>query len=109
MESDSSDTSDGGRISLDEVRHVARLARLDLTDEEIVTLQGELSALLDHVDKVRRLDTADVPPTAHPLPLSNVLRADEVRPGLERDTALAAAPAVEGHRFLVPSILGEAP
>jgi aspartyl-tRNA(Asn)/glutamyl-tRNA(Gln) amidotransferase subunit C len=109
MDSDDSDTSGAGRISLDEVRHVARLARIELTDDEIVTLQGELSALLDHVDKVRRLDTADVLPTAHPLPLSNVLRADEVRPGLERDAALAAAPAVEGHRFLVPSILGEAP
>jgi aspartyl-tRNA(Asn)/glutamyl-tRNA(Gln) amidotransferase subunit C len=97
------------RISLDEVRHVAKLARLQLTADEIATLQGELSALLDHVDRIRRLDTGDVPPTAHPLPLHNVLRADEVRPGLDRDEVLAAAPAVEGDRFLVPSILGEAP
>jgi aspartyl-tRNA(Asn)/glutamyl-tRNA(Gln) amidotransferase subunit C len=107
--SDKSDRAEAARISLDEVRHVARLARLDLTDGEIETLQGELSALLDHVDKVRRLDTADVPPTAHPLPLMNVLRDDEPRPGLEREAVLAAAPAVEGERFLVPSILGEAP
>jgi aspartyl-tRNA(Asn)/glutamyl-tRNA(Gln) amidotransferase subunit C len=103
------DTSVPARISLDEVRHVARLARLELTDGEIVTLQGELSALLDHVDNVRRLDTADVPPTAHPLPLRNVFRADEPRPCLDREAALAAAPAVESNRFLVPSILGPAP
>jgi aspartyl-tRNA(Asn)/glutamyl-tRNA(Gln) amidotransferase subunit C len=100
---------DAGRISLDEVRHVAKLARLELTDEEITTLQGELSALLEHVDRVRQLDTADVPPTAHPLPLVNVLRPDEPRPGLDREEVLAAAPAVESDRFLVPSILGDAP
>jgi aspartyl-tRNA(Asn)/glutamyl-tRNA(Gln) amidotransferase subunit C len=97
------------RITLDEVRHVAKLARLELSDTEIATLQGELSALLDHVDKVRRLDTADVPPTAHPLPLVNVLRPDEAGPCLDRALALAAAPAVESDRFLVPSILGDAP
>ncbi|MFZ0170303.1 MAG: Asp-tRNA(Asn)/Glu-tRNA(Gln) amidotransferase subunit GatC [Acidimicrobiales bacterium] len=102
-------TSSAARISLDEVRHVARLARLELTEDEIATLQGELSALLDHVDKVRRLDTADIPPTAHPLPLENVLRPDEVQPCLDRDVVLAAAPAVESDRFLVPSILGDAP
>jgi len=102
-------TSSAARISLDEVRHVARLARLELTEDEIATLQGELSALLDHVDKVRRLDTADIPPTAHPLPLENVLRPDEVQPCLDRDVVLAAAPAVESGRFLVPSILGDAP
>lgn len=97
------------RISLDEVRHVARLARLELSEDEISTLQGELSALLDHVDRVRRLETADVPPTAHPLPLENVLRPDEARPCLDREEVLAAAPAVESDRFLVPSILGDAP
>ncbi|MGD0083828.1 MAG: Asp-tRNA(Asn)/Glu-tRNA(Gln) amidotransferase subunit GatC [Acidimicrobiales bacterium] len=96
-------------MTLDEVRHVARLARLELTDDELTTLVGELSALLDHVDKVRQLDTSDVPPTAHPLPLVNVLRPDEVRPSLDRERALAGAPAVESNRYLVPSILGEAP
>jgi aspartyl-tRNA(Asn)/glutamyl-tRNA(Gln) amidotransferase subunit C len=94
------------QLSLDEVRHVAKLARLDLSEEEIATLQGELTALLDHVDKVRQLDTAGVPPTAHPLPLNNVLRDDEVRPCLDRSAVLAGAPAVESDRFLVPSILG---
>ena len=97
------------RISLEEVRHVARLARLELSNDEITTLQGELSALLDHVDRVRRLDTAGVPPTAHPLPISNVLRPDVLRPSLPRDLVLSAAPAVEGERFLVPPILGVEP
>jgi aspartyl-tRNA(Asn)/glutamyl-tRNA(Gln) amidotransferase subunit C len=96
-------------ISIDEARHVARLARLDLTDDELTKLTAELSALLDHVDRIRRLDTAGVPPTAHPLPLTNVLRADEVRPSLDRDEVLAAAPAAEDDRFRVPRILGEAP
>jgi aspartyl-tRNA(Asn)/glutamyl-tRNA(Gln) amidotransferase subunit C len=95
------------RISLEEVRHVARLARLALNDDEVATLAVELSSLLDHVDKVRRLETTDVPPTAHPLPLSNVLRADEPGQCLDRDAVLAAAPAVERDRFQVPAILGE--
>lgn len=97
------------RISPDETRHVARLARLDLTDGELDELTGELSDLLEHVERIRQLDTADVPPTAHPLPLENVLRRDEVRPSLERAEVLAAAPATEDDRFLVPPILGEAP
>lgn len=97
------------KISLEEVRHVAHLARLELSEEELEVLQGELSALLDHVDAITALDTDGVPPTSHPLPLSNVLRADEPRPGLTPAEALAAAPAVEDGRFSVPSILGEAP
>lgn len=97
------------RISLDEVRHVADLARLELSDDELAVLQGELSALLGHVEQIRRLDTTDVPPMAHPLPLANVLRADELRPCLDREEVLAAAPASEDGRFLVPRILGEAP
>ena len=96
-------------ISTEEVRHVARLARIELTDDEIAVLQGELSALLDHVDQIRKLDTGGVPPMAHPLPLSNVLREDLPKPGLTPDEALAEAPAVEDGRFSVPSILGEAP
>ncbi|HEV8065738.1 MAG TPA: Asp-tRNA(Asn)/Glu-tRNA(Gln) amidotransferase subunit GatC [Acidimicrobiales bacterium] len=96
-------------LSIDDVRHVAKLARLALSDDEIVTLQSELTALLDHVDKIRQLDTAGVAPTAHPLPLQNVLRADEVRPPIDRAAVLAEAPAVEDDRFLVPSILGTEP
>ncbi len=96
-------------ISVAEVRHVASLARLELSDAELEVLADELSALLTHVSQIQELPTKGVPPTAHPLPLSNVLRPDEVRPGLTPAEALAAAPAVEDGRFSVPSILGEAP
>jgi aspartyl-tRNA(Asn)/glutamyl-tRNA(Gln) amidotransferase subunit C len=92
-----------------DVEHVAMLARLALTDDEIEQLTGELGAILDYAADVSALDTADVPPTAHPLPLVNVLRPDEVRPGLDRDEVLAEAPAAEDGQFRVPRILGEAP
>lgn len=89
--------------------HVARLARLALSDDEIASLTKELGAILDHAAQVSALDTHAVEPTAHPLPLVNVLRPDEARPGLARDEVLAAAPAAEDGRFRVPRILGEAP
>jgi len=91
-----------------DVEHVARLARLALTDDEIEQLTVELGAVLEHAADVASLDLADVPPTAHPLPLRNVLREDEVRPSLDREEVLAAAPAAEDGRFRVPRIL-EAP
>jgi aspartyl-tRNA(Asn)/glutamyl-tRNA(Gln) amidotransferase subunit C len=91
-----------------DVEHVARLARLALTDDEIEQLTVELGAVLEHAADVASLDLADVPPTAHPLPLRNVLRDDDVRPSLDRDEVLAAAPATEDGRFRVPRIL-EAP
>ena len=97
------------RITRADVEHVAQLARLALTDEEITSLTGELAAILDYAAEVSALDTEGVEPTAHPLPLVNVLRPDEVRPCLDRDEVLAAAPAVEDGRFRVPRILGEAP
>ena len=96
-------------ISNDEVRHVAKLARLALDDSEVERYAEQLSAILVHVDAVRRLDTADVPPTAHPLPLENVLRPDEPAPSLDRAVVLAEAPATEDYRFRVPRIMGEAP
>ncbi len=89
--------------------HVAVLARLALTDEEIDAFTGQLAAVLEHAAGVAALDTSGVPPTAHPLPLINVLRDDEVRPCLDRDEVLAAAPAAEAGRFKVPRILGDAP
>ena len=97
------------QITRDEVAHVARLARLDLSDDELDTFTGQLAKVLDHARDVEALDVADVGPTAHPYPLVNVMRADEVVPCLERDAVLAVAPAVEDGRFRVPPVLGEAP
>lgn len=96
-------------ISRDDVAHVARLARLELTDEELDRVTGELAAVLEHAADVAALDTVGVPPTAHPLPLQNVLRPDEPRPSLARDEVLAMAPMAEDGRFRVPPILGEEP
>lgn len=97
------------RITRDDVAHVARLARLELSDDELETFTGQLAAVLEHAEDVEALDLADVPPTAHPLPLGNVMRPDVVGPTLSAADVLAAAPSVEDGRFRVPPILGEAP
>lgn len=97
------------RITPEDVRHVATLARLDVTDEEVARFAGQLAAVLDHAQDVAGLDTEGVAPTAHPLPLRNVLREDTPRPSLDRDEVLAMAPAAENGRFRVPRILGESP
>ena len=97
------------RITRQEVEHVARLARLALSESELDALTVELGAILGHAAEVSAIDTASVPPTAHPLPLVNVLRADEPSAGADRDEVLAAAPAAVDGRFRVPRILGEAP
>ncbi|MGH2686079.1 MAG: Asp-tRNA(Asn)/Glu-tRNA(Gln) amidotransferase subunit GatC [Actinomycetota bacterium] len=97
------------RISRDDVAHVARLARLDLSSDELERFTDQLGAVLEHARDVEALDVDDVPPTSHPLPLRNVLRDDEVRPSLDRDEVLAAAPSVEDGQFRVPPVLGEAP
>jgi aspartyl-tRNA(Asn)/glutamyl-tRNA(Gln) amidotransferase subunit C len=99
----------GASITREDVAHVARLARLSLSDDELEMFTGQLAAVLDHAQDVASLDTAGVPPTAHPLPLENVLRDDEPRPSLDRDEVLASAPSVEDDRFRVPPVLGEAP
>ena len=96
-------------ISRADVAHVARLARLDLTDEELEMVTGQLAAVLEHAADVEALNTEGVPPTAHPLPLQNVFRDDVPRPSLDRDEVLAMAPEAEDGRFRVPRILGEAP
>lgn len=98
-----------GHITPDDVRHVARLARLDVTDEEVELFAGQLEAVLQHAEDVEALDVADVQPTAHPLPLVNVLRDDVPGGSLDRDEVLSQAPAAESGRFRVPRILGEAP
>ena len=89
-------------ITRDEVLHVARLARLALTDEEVERLTAELGAILDAVSKVAELDLDDVPPTSHPLDLVNVWDEDEPRPSLPLDAAFANAPEREGDLFRVP-------
>ena len=89
-------------ISRDDVLHVARLARLELSDAEVERFQEQLSAILDAVSKVQELDLADVPPTSHPLDVVNVWREDEPRPSLTLDEAFANAPGREGDLFRVP-------
>jgi aspartyl-tRNA(Asn)/glutamyl-tRNA(Gln) amidotransferase subunit C len=90
-------------IDRDEVLHVARLARLQLAEDEIEPLARELSAVLDHIAKIAELDLDGVPPTSHVVEVTGALRADEPRPSLPREVALAQAPAVSGDGFSVPS------
>ena len=90
-------------IDREEVLHVARLARLELSDEEVATLAGELARVLDHIAMISALDLDGVPPTSHVVEVENALRADEPRPCLPRDVVLAAAPEVVDDGFAVPS------
>jgi aspartyl-tRNA(Asn)/glutamyl-tRNA(Gln) amidotransferase subunit C len=89
-------------ITRDEVLHVARLARLELTEEEVARFTEQLSAILEAVDKVSELDLSDVEPTAHPLDLVNVWAEDEPRPSIPADDALRNAPEREAGFFKVP-------
>jgi aspartyl-tRNA(Asn)/glutamyl-tRNA(Gln) amidotransferase subunit C len=100
---------DESRLTREDAAYVARLARIDLSDEELDRFAVQLATVLGHAAQVAALDTEGVVPTAHPLPLQNVLRADEPRPSLDRDEVLAQAPAAEAGRFKVPRILAEAP
>lgn len=94
-------------ISRDQVAHLAMLARIDLTDAEQEQLTGDLDVILDSLALVQQAAAQDVPAMSHPIPLVNVMRADEVRPGLTAEQALAGAPESEEQRFLVPKILSE--
>jgi aspartyl-tRNA(Asn)/glutamyl-tRNA(Gln) amidotransferase subunit C len=96
-----------GHISRDDVAHLARLARLAVTDDELDLFAGQLDVILGAVARVSEVAAADVPPTTHAVPLENVLRADEIRPCLPRDAVLAGAPDVEDNKFRVPRILTE--
>jgi aspartyl-tRNA(Asn)/glutamyl-tRNA(Gln) amidotransferase subunit C len=89
-------------ISRDDVLHVAALARLDLTEEEVERLEEQLNAILEAVSKVSELDLEDVPPTSHPLDVVNVFGDDEPRPSLPLEDVFANAPAREGDLFRVP-------
>ena len=92
-------------ITRGDVEHVAQLARLSLDEDEVERFTRELGVILEHAEDIAALDLDDVEPTAHPLPLENVVRPDEVQPPLSRDEVLAQAPAVEDGRFRVPRIL----
>jgi aspartyl-tRNA(Asn)/glutamyl-tRNA(Gln) amidotransferase subunit C len=86
-----------------QVLHVARLARLELSEEEIERMASELSHVLDHIEKIRELDLEDVPPTAHVIDVLNALRADEPVPSLPAEVALEAAPEPLAGGFGVPT------
>ncbi len=93
------------RITQAEVEHVARLARLELSAEEAETFTGQMDAILAYVDKLNELDTTGITPTSHAVPVENAFRADEVRPSIGVDNALANAPdRVEGF-FRVPKVI----
>ena len=90
-------------IERDEVRHVARLARLQLSDEEVDRMAVELAGVLDHIATIAQLDLDDVEPTSHVVAVENALRADEPRPSLPRERVLESAPSVADDGFAVPS------
>lgn len=94
-------------MTIDEtrVRHIAKLARLNLTDEEVRIFSGQLSRILDYVQQLERVNTDGIEPLAHPLPMTNVLRADEPHRSFSTQQALANAPAREGSFFKVPTVL----
>ena len=90
-------------IEREQVLHVAKLARLGLSEEEVEKMAGELSGILEHVDRIAELDLDDVPPTSHVVELENVLRPDVPHESLDREVALSQAPDPEGGAFRVPS------
>lgn len=94
-------------LSRDDVTHLASLARIDLSDEELDRMVGELASIISSVEAVSRAPIEGVEPMSHPMPIVNVTRPDEVRPSLTPEQALAMAPASEVQRFAVPRILTE--
>jgi aspartyl-tRNA(Asn)/glutamyl-tRNA(Gln) amidotransferase subunit C len=93
------------KLTLEEVEHVALLARLELTPEEKEKLTHDLNTVLGHFERLQELDTADVPPTSHAIPMANVFREDEVRPSLPRESFLNEAPDAREGFFVVPRIV----
>lgn len=94
-------------ITREEVAHLADLARIDLSDAELDHLAPQLAVILDSIKSISEVAAEDIPPTSHPMPLTNVFREDVSRPGLTPEEALSGAPQVEEQRFAVPRILGE--
>ena len=92
-------------LTLDQVEHLAMLARISLSEDELTLYAGQLDQILHAVERVGEVAAEDVPAMSHPQPLDNVWRADQVRPSLSADEALAGAPAAEDQRFRVPRIL----
>ncbi len=97
----------GASLTREQVAHLADLARIDLSDAELDHLAPQLSVILDSIASIQGVAGDDVPPTSHPVPLTNVFREDVVRPGLTPEEALSGAPAAEDQRFSVPRILGD--
>jgi aspartyl-tRNA(Asn)/glutamyl-tRNA(Gln) amidotransferase subunit C len=100
-------SDDRATLTRDEVAHLARLARLAVTEDELDLFAGQLDVILGSIARIGEVAAADIEPTSHAVPLQNVLRPDEVRPSLPREAVLACAPSVEDDRFRVPQILGE--
>ena len=95
------------RISREEVAHVARLAQLALSEDELDAFTSQLAAVLDHAADLEALNVDDIEPSTHPFPLKNVLRVDEPGEGFEIEEVLEGAPEVEEHQFRVPPMLGD--
>lgn len=100
-------STDEPALTIQDVAHLAHLARLELSDQELDTYRSQLDVILHSVAKVSEVAGGDIEPTTHAVPLTNVYREDVVRPGLEHNAALAAAPSTDEGRFRVPQILGE--
>ncbi len=100
-------SDDRPTLTRDEVAHLARLARLAVSDQELDLFAGQLEVILGSIARIGEVAAADIEPTSHAVPLQNVLRPDVVQPSLPREAVLAGAPAVEDDRFRVPQILGE--
>lgn len=92
-------------LSIEEVNHIAQLARLELSEQEKTRYREQLSAILDYVARLQELDTSDIPPTSSVLPKRSVLRPDRSRPGMGRERLLANAPDVTDEQFRVPPVL----
>lgn len=99
--------AEAAAITAEQVKHLAELARIAMTDVELERMAGEIDTILSHVARVSEVATDEVPATSHPIPLSNVLREDVVGTALSAEQALSGAPAQDQGKFLVPQILGE--